>query len=54
LAEHKRSRLDSGKREEADAPPIVGVHFLWDGDVLAEEAPLRLERQRGRPLARAC
>jgi RHS repeat-associated protein len=43
LAEHKRSRLDSGKSDEADAPPIVGVHFLWDGDVLAEEAPLRLD-----------
>jgi YD repeat-containing protein len=43
LAERKRSRLDSGGRNEADAPPIVGVHFLWDGDVLAEEAPLRLD-----------
>jgi RHS repeat-associated protein len=43
LAEHKRSRLDSGKPDEADAPPIVGVHFLWDGDVLAEEAPLRFD-----------
>ncbi|MFF8799797.1 MULTISPECIES: RHS domain-containing protein [unclassified Methylobacterium] len=23
--------------------PVVGVHFLWDGDVVAEEAPLRLD-----------
>ncbi|AWN49093.1 hypothetical protein DK419_24290 [Methylobacterium terrae] len=23
-------------------PPVVGVQFLWDGDVVAEEAPLRL------------
>jgi YD repeat-containing protein len=43
LAEHKRSRLDEAKRAEGDAPPIVGVHFLWDGDVLAEETPLRLD-----------
>ena len=43
LAEHKRSRLDEAKRAEGDAPPIVGVHFLWDGDVLAEEAPLRFD-----------
>ncbi len=24
-------------------PPVVGTHFTWDGDVVAEEAPLRLD-----------
>ena len=24
-------------------PPIVGTHFAWDGNVVAEEAPLRLD-----------
>ena len=26
-------------------PPVVGTHFTWDGDVVAEEAPLRLDGQ---------
>ncbi|CAM5768063.1 hypothetical protein LMIY3S_02374 [Labrys miyagiensis] len=43
LAEAQRSRLENDKHDEADKSPIVGTHFLWDGDVLAEEAPLRLD-----------
>lgn len=38
--------LASGASVEApqdDRPPVVGTHYLWDGDVVAEEAPLRLD-----------
>ncbi|WP_210168826.1 RHS domain-containing protein, partial [Methylobacterium sp. Leaf100] len=44
-----RSGLDVWAARPAGAsdldgrPPVVGIAYLWDGDVVAEEAPLRLD-----------
>jgi RHS repeat-associated protein len=43
LAMAQRSRLDVDSARDAGRPPIVGVCYLWDGDVIAQEAPLRLD-----------
>ncbi|MDZ5449889.1 RHS repeat-associated core domain-containing protein [Labrys sp. ZIDIC5] len=42
------SELRSGppanwRGEEGDKPPVVGIAYGWDGNVVAEEAPLRLD-----------
>ena len=36
--------VPTGSGDPGDGrPPVVGTHFTWDGDVVAEEAPLRLD-----------
>ncbi|WP_162239276.1 RHS domain-containing protein [Methylobacterium sp. Leaf100] len=48
-----RSALDvwakrpPGAEELDPRPPVVGTWYLWDGDVVAEEAPLRLDGSVG-------
>ncbi|RZS76780.1 RHS repeat-associated protein [Phyllobacterium myrsinacearum] len=32
-----------GLRVQEARPPIIGVHYFWDGNVLAEQAPFRLD-----------
>ena len=39
---HFRAEPPHGVDPVDDRPPVVGTAFSWDGDVLAEEAPLRL------------
>ncbi|WP_454818894.1 RHS repeat-associated core domain-containing protein [Labrys neptuniae] len=36
------SGQDSDDRDDRDKLPVVGIAYSWDGDVIAEEAPLRL------------
>ena len=39
---HFRAEPPPGASINDDKPPIVGTAFSWDGDVLSEDAPLRL------------
>lgn len=43
LNERPRSGLGSDPAQDDGRPPVVGVSYLWDGHVVAEEAPLRLD-----------
>ncbi len=38
-----RGGLPGQDGDDTNIPPIVGVAYSWDGDVIAEEAPLRLD-----------
>lgn len=41
----------NGARTEDRRSPVVGTYFTWDGDVVAEEAPLRLDGTVDRDVA---
>ncbi|MEW9306318.1 RHS repeat-associated core domain-containing protein [Labrys neptuniae] len=43
LPSERREDLSGRASGDKDRPPIVGVAYGWDGDVIAEEAPLRLD-----------
>ncbi|OCC04178.1 hypothetical protein BA190_14965 [Labrys sp. WJW] len=38
-----RGGLPGQSDDDREKPPIIGVAYSWDGDVVAEEAPLRLD-----------
>ncbi|MFC2250029.1 RHS repeat-associated core domain-containing protein [Labrys portucalensis] len=39
----RRGGLPGQSDDGRDKPPIIGIAYSWDGDVIAEEAPLRLD-----------
>ncbi|MGN8113064.1 RHS repeat-associated core domain-containing protein [Labrys sp. 22185] len=42
-SERRRPVMGAAVTEDLDRPPVVGIAYGWDGDVIAEEAPLRLD-----------
>ncbi|MDT3381163.1 RHS repeat-associated core domain-containing protein [Labrys neptuniae] len=42
-SEQRRPVTGPAIPEDPDRPPVVGIAYGWDGDVIAEEAPLRLD-----------
>ncbi|MBP0583434.1 RHS repeat protein [Labrys sp. LIt4] len=39
----RRNGLPGQDGDDGDEPPVIGTAYSWDGDVIAEEAPLRLD-----------
>lgn len=43
LPSERRGGLPDTEGGDQDKPPVIGIAYSWDGDVIAEEAPLRLD-----------